>query len=1044
MAFTQPELQLFGGGTDTRRGRIFTIPPSAPFLDALARAILDGNLPREGGTPPGPAKLAAYQIYLPNRAACRALADAFLRASGSRATLLPRIRPLGSAEEDALLLLQPDEEGEADGRPGLPVAPAIAALDRRMALTQLVLAWAKNLRKGRTSGDTALHIADTPAAASELALELMRLMDEAETEGVDLRRLREILPERFAAHEQMSLSFLGIVLEAWPAYLAERGLLNPVARRNRIMALETARLRELAPQTPVIIAGSTGSIPATAELMKALLDLPGGAIVLPGLDLALDDASWTAAAEHPEHPQAGLHHLLAGLNAERRDVSVVKGTEPRRPAGDRLSLLSEAMRPASTASLWPQFTGKADPASIRESLRQVSLITAPTEQEEAAAIALVLREAMETSGKTANLVTPDRALARRVAAELGRWGLTLATSGGEPLRASPAGAFYDLIAAAAATGSQIALLALLKHPLTRLGLPEGEALNAARILEIAAMRQAWCGEGLDALARSLVLARRTKPRYRAIDRLSDEEWDGADALLARLKEALRPLLRVARRGNVPFAELAAAHAKAAEMLAADEAGSSTALAQGADGAAMTAFMRALAGDAPGPAIALGDYPALFRSLIRLEKTRPAVASHPRLQILGAMEARLTSADLVVIAGLNEGTWPEAADPGPWLNRSTRAALGLPSPERRIRLAAHDFCQMMGADEVVLTRSLKSGGAPTVPSRWLMRVEALLQGLGLDGVLAPQKPWAQWSAARSQTGAVSSAKPPSPCPPLEARPRRLSVSDIQLLIANPYAIYARHILELSPLNPLEAGPGGAERGQIIHEMLHRFARAFPGVLPPAASRELLAIFDQCAALYGDHARISAFWRPRLERFALWFEETEQARRGDAQVLTEVPGAWTFEAPQGPFTLRARADRIDLHPDGGLALYDYKSGAMPTDTAVADFKAPQLPLEALIAFEGHYDGLASRRVVKLAYISTKGGDPAGLERELSKEPPDVLARAARKGLTALIERFDDAATPYPAMRRAAFIDSYRFDDYAHLARVAEWKGATEEEG
>ena len=1041
MASTQPELQLFGGGTGGGRGRIFTIPPSAPFLDALVRAILGGNLPREGGTPPGPAELAAYQIYLPNRAACRALADAFLRASDTRATLLPRIKPLGSAEEDALLLLQP-EEGQAEGRPDLPVAPAIAALDRRMALTQLVLAWAKNLRRGRISGDSALRIADTPAAAAELALELMRLMDEAETEGVDLRRLREMMPERFAAHEQMSLSFLGIVLEMWPAYLAERGLLNPVARRNRLMALETARLRELAPRTPVIIAGSTGSIPATAELMRAVLDLRGGAIVLPGLDMALGDASWNAAAEHPEHPQAGLHHLLTGLNAGRRDVSVVKGTEPTGGPSHRMSLLSEAMRPASTVGLWPQFTGKADAAAIRDSLKPISLIAAPTEQEEAAAIALVLREVMETPGKTANLVTPDRALARRVAAELGRWGLSLAASGGEMLRATPAGIFCDLIADAAATGSQITLLALLKHPLTRLGLPEGAAQGAARILEIAGMRQAWCGEGLDALGRSLVLAKRTKPRHRAIDRFSDEEWEAADALLASLKQALHPLLRLARRANVPFAELAAAHAKAAEMLAADDAGSSAALAEGPDGAAITAFMRTLASDAPGPSIALGDYPALFRSLIRLEKTRPATASHPRLQILGAMEARLTSADLVVIAGLNEGVWPEAADPGPWLNRSTRAALGLPSPERRIRLAAHDFCQMMGAGEVVLTRSLKSGGAPTVPSRWLMRVEALLQGLGLDGVLAAQKPWAEWSAASNETQAVPPTRPPSPCPPLGARPRRLSVSDIQVLIANPYAIYAKHILELSPLNPLEAGPGGSERGQIIHEMLHRFARRFPGVLPPAASRELLAMFDQCASLYGDHARISAFWRPRLERFASWFEETEQARRGDAQVLSEVPGDLTFEAPQGPFTLRARADRIDLHPDGGLALYDYKSGAMPTDSAVAEFKAPQLPLEALIAFEGHFDGLASRKVVKLAYISAKGGDPAGIERELTKEPPDVLAKAARKGLIALIERFDDAATPYPAMRRAAFTDSYRFDDYAHLARVAEWKGATEE--
>ena len=358
MVSTQPELQLFGGGIGGARRRIFTIPPSAPFLDALARAILDGNLPREGGTPPGPAELAAYQIYLPNRSACRALADAFLRASDARATLLPHIKPLGSAEEDALLLLRPDEDVAEDDRPDLPVAPAIAALDRRMALTQLVLAWAKNLRKGRISGDTALRIADTPAAAAELALELMRLMDEAETEGVDLRRLREIMPERFAAHEQMSLSFLGIVLEAWPAYLAERGLLNPVARRNRIMALETARLRELAPGTPVIIAGSTGSIPATAELMRAVLDLPGGAIVLPGLDMVLDEASWKAIADHPEHPQAGLHHLLTGLNAGRRDVAVVKGVE----FAARLAI-GWAFSAKRCALLRPSASGRNSPAA---------------------------------------------------------------------------------------------------------------------------------------------------------------------------------------------------------------------------------------------------------------------------------------------------------------------------------------------------------------------------------------------------------------------------------------------------------------------------------------------------------------------------------------------------------------------------------------------------------------------------------------------------------------------------------------------------------
>ncbi|WP_170936944.1 MULTISPECIES: double-strand break repair protein AddB [Rhodomicrobium] len=1039
MASTQPELPLFARDSGAR-GRIVTIPPSAPFLDVLARAVLSGDLPHAGGRPPGPLELADTQIYLPNRAACRALADAFLHASESGATLLPRIRPLGSAEEDSLLILYGDDE--ADGRPDLPVAPSIGALDRRMALTQLVLAWARNLSRGQFSGESGLRIADTPAAAAELALELMRLMDEAETEGVDLGRLRELVPERFAGHEQLSLSFLDIVLQAWPAYLAGQELLNPVDRRNRIMALETQRLKDTAPETPVIVAGSTGSIPATANLMKAIFGLPNGAIVLPGVDLMLDEAGWAAVADHPEHPQAGLHALLGELGAERADVSYLAGAEPQQDGLHRAQFISEAMRPASTLGVWPQFAEAAKPEAIRASLAPVSLIEAATEQEEAAAIALILREAMEVPGKTASLVTPDRTLARRITAELGRWGLALDATSGEMLRTTQAGVFYDLIAEAAATGSQIPLLALLKHPLTRLGLPAGEAHRTARIVEIAGMRQAWCGEGLDGLSKSLDLAKKKKPRHAVLDRLTEEEWAAAADLVSRLKRAFQPLTRLARAKSSAFGALAAAHADTAAALTTDETGERVP-STGPDSDAMAVFMAALCGDIPGPAIALTDYPALFRSLIRLEKLPGGAPAHPRLKILGAMEARLTSADLVVIAGMNEGVWPEAADPGPWLNRAMREALGLPPPERRTRLAAHDVCQLMGAPEIVLTRALKSGGAPTVPSRWLMRMQALLQGVGAKDALAPARPWLHWAAARNEAPTIPPAKPPAPCPPLDARPRRLSVSEIETLIANPYAIYARRILGLSPLNPLDAEPGGSERGQIIHDMLHRFARRYGDALPGDCAGELLALFDECAALYGDRARISAFWRPRLERFAGWFAETEFERRAASAVLSELRGEFVFETDGGPFTLHARADRIDLAPDGRLAIYDYKSGSMPTDAAAADFKAPQLPLEALIAIEGRFEGIASRSVAKLAYISAKGGEPAGLERALVKFPPDELARGARDGLFALIARFDRPDTPYAAMRRAAFTDAYRYDDYAHLARVPEWAG-TQEEG
>jgi ATP-dependent helicase/nuclease subunit B len=616
-------------------------------------------------------------------------------------------------------------------------------------------------------------------------------------------------------------------------------------------------------------------------------------------------------------------------------------------------------------------------------------------------------------------------------------------------------------------------------------LPEGHVERSAKLLEIAGMRQTWCGDGLDELSRSLHLAKKVKPRHPAIDLFAEDDWAAASDLLHRLKEAMWPLTHLTCKGAVPFAEMAQAHADAAEALLRGEGPSTNEEDDGeavpnslcyhresgnptefqhlpiggldprfcgddkgngddkvstdASHAQFAAFMDALSGDAPAPDVTLADYPALLRSLIRLERMPPSPPTHPRLSILTPMEARTASVDLAIIAGLNEGVWPAAADPGPWLNRAMRASLNLPPPERSIRLAAHDFAQMMGAREVILTRALKAEGAPTIPSRWLMRMEALLQGLGLENVLAPKRPWLAWAAGRNTVEARPSPPAPAPCPPLSARPRRLSVSAIETLIANPYAIFARHIMGLSPLPPLEGEPDNSDRGRLIHEALHHFARKYEAGLPPAIASELLAMFDACARLYDGHARVSAFWRPRLERFAQWFAETEAARRDGARVFSEVSGELTLDAPEGPFTLTARADRIDLRPDGSLAIYDYKSATMPGQKAVTDFRSPQLPLEALIATEGRFKGLGAREVVKLAYISARGGDPAGEERPLEKVAPQELAKQAREGVAELIAHFDAPDTPYAAMRRAAFTSGYKYDDYAHLARVGEWLGA-----
>lgn len=1025
-----------GPEASERAGRVFTIPAGELFFDVLARAILSGELPCVGGSAPGPLDLADTQIYLPNRAACRALQAAFLRASPKGAALLPRIRPIGGAEDDALLVLHAAESEEGANTASVP--PAIGALERRMTLTRLIFAWAESMKHG-PDADLALSIAETPASASELALGLMRLMDEADTEQVDLGKLRALMPERYAEYEQRSLAFLDIVLTIWPSHLAESGRLNPMERRNRVMALEAEAIAR-AGDKPVIVAGSLGGIPATSALMEAVYGLPRGAIVLPGADLWLDEASWQALANHPEHPQAGIERLLSRLGVSRADIlSLPAGQMEASEA--RLRFLSEALRPSSTVTSWPGFIETADKDSIRAGLSRVSMIAAPTEQDEAATIALILREAAEQPGKTASLVSPDRALIRRVRAQLGKWGLDLPDGAGLPLCSTPYGVFHHLIAEAAATGSQITLLALLKHPLTRLGFTEGMTERAASVIEMAAIRQPWSGDGVNALLPSLAVTRQSHGAHQALERLTEADWESAHEAATRFIDALRPLAAL-RSKRLSLKQLAEAHRAAAENLAADETGAAPALSHGAAGEAMAAFMAALTEDVPGPPLALKHYPALFRSLLKLEVCPDQRPGHPRLSLLGPREARLAAADTVIIAGLNEGCWPEAPDPGPWLNRAMRDALGLPPPERYTALAGHDFCQLMGAAEVILTRSLKRDGTPTAPSRWLSRMEALLGGLGLADALAPKRPWLQWAAAAALPEKPS-VKAPAPCPPVAVRPRRLSVSDVVKLMANPYAIYARHILQLRPLDALEAEPGGGERSRVLHETLHRFARRFPKDLPDNCVAELLATFDAYTAPFGENARIAAFWRPRMERFAHWFAETEPERRaGIANVLAQVKGKLTIQAPAGDFTLRASADRIDLREDGGLVIYDYKTGSLPSDADVTAFKAPHLPLEALVAIEGQYRGIGSHEVVRLAHLSAKGGDPAGEESAATKESAEALAARAREGLTSLLARFDDETTPYRAMRRGVFGNGYRFDAYAHLARVEEWSGANEE--
>lgn len=1041
--------------------RVFTVPPGRAFLDAIAAAILKGDLPALSGKAPRALDLPAYTVLLPTRRAARALQEAFLAASGGRAMLLPRIRPIAEGEED-LGLIAGLAEAPAASPEGLALPPAVSEIERRLALTMMVLRWSQALR---SDADPAAFLgphatlagAATPAQAAHLAAELGRLMDMVETERPDepvLTKLAELVPEELSQHWQQTIEFLDIVTGMWPAHLAERGLVSPAARRNAAILAEARRLAAARPGAPVIVAGVTGSIPATVELMRAVAGLPAGAIVLPGLDPHLDTESWaTITPDHPEHPQFGLKTLLDRLGLGRTDVGVLPGTEADAAQSGRAALLAEAMRPSGTTARWHAYIKSADREGVRQALAGVSLIEAPSAQDEAEAVALILREAAETPGRTAALVSPDRLLARRVAVRLEAWGIRVDDSAGRPFAKTVPGTFLDLVVSAVAHDfAPAATMALLKHPLARLGLGAFAVRRAARALEIAVFRHIYMGQGLDDIASALRRAEEDVAsgarREAAIKRLWPEDWTGAHDLVARLKEAYRPLAAVfAEGGEQPLQRIAAAHVAAAEALARPpeqegDAASSPLWREEAGAAASAFFTGLIDASLPAPAVRAADYADLYRSLITGMNVRPRIAVHPRLFIWGPFEARLQQADVMVLGSLNDGTWPEAADPGPWLNRPMRAALGLPSPEERIGYAAHDFTSFLGARRVVLTRAEKIDGVPTVPSRWLMRLEALLDGLDLKDALEPAEPWLGWARARDAIETRIRSEAPAPRPPVALRPRKMSVTRIETWLANPYAIYARDILKLEKLRELGADPDAALRGSIVHEIMSRFAARFPAALPADAETELVSIADEVLSAYTRHPRVAAFWGPRFKRFAEWFAESEPARRrGVTRVAAEVPGALVLAAPAGPFTLTARADRID-HGAAGLVITDYKTGQVPSDRAVLAGEAPQLPLEAAIARgEAGFAETPERTVAALRYIRASGGDPPGAERTVKIDDVAALADEALERLGRLVAQFDDETTPYRALRRARF--AYDYDDYAHLARVAEWAAAAEEE-
>ncbi|GAA0540172.1 ATP-dependent helicase/nuclease subunit B [Rhizomicrobium palustre] len=967
------------------RANVFTIPASAAFSEALAKGLAERLKPAADN----PLALADVTIYLPTQRAARSFREIFARLCGG-ATLLPEFRPLGEVDEDELLFATDSEV--------LDLPPRIAPLRQRLLLATLIRRWS-HARDGGTM---------TFGQAVALSKSLAGVMDEVETQGADLAKLKDLAPANLAEHWAEVREFLSLIDTAWPGLLEAEGAINPAAHRDMSIRALAARLENHPPERFILAAGSTGSIPATAELLRVIAHLPKGAVVLPGLDRELDAESWERL--EPGHPQYGMKQLLTHMGVRRDQVGDWIGDWITvRANAERERLLREVLRPAPTTDAWRALAESLNPPKCEG----LSLFEAADPGEEAEVIALMLREALESKDKTAALISRDRGLARRVTAALKRWDIEIDDSAGRPLSRMAAGSFLLLLAEAADEEfSPVPLLALLKHPLCTMGDEAGALREMARRLD-KALRGPRPDAGLSGIAKALT-----------------EKSESLQIWFAKLREVLAPLETVLAKPEAELSDILNAHIEAADTLAPE-------IWAGTDGVAASRFLTDLASAAANlPVVETGSYAPMLRSLMDEVPVRPSYGKHPRLFILGPLEARLQSFDLVILGGLNEGVWPQGPADDPWFSRPMRATLGLEQPERAIGLSAHDFAGLSAAPRVVLTRSVKSEGTPMVASRWLQRLTQLTRGLGIEGDLALDPKYRSFATALNDPGLPAPERPPYPKPPVKARPREMSVTDVEKWVRDPYAIYAKRVLGLKKLDALDAELGPRERGTALHEILERFIGEHP-TLPVNAEDVLAKITQEVLTSLKLPQATLALWRPRFLRAAEWFLGEERKRRAEiAESYVEKYGEITFDAPGGDFTLKGIADRIDRLNDGSAVILDYKTGEPPSGKQVKTHLSPQMPLEAAMLREGGFKDVPAMTASDLIYVQISGAAKAGEFKSVGGDAEQLAAEALEK-LKGRVRLFDDENIGYAA--RVAPVRKDADGDYDHLARVKEWSSS-----
>ncbi|MEO6152162.1 MAG: PD-(D/E)XK nuclease family protein [Croceibacterium sp.] len=884
--------------SDRSAPQVFSIAAHRGFADALVAGLVPRYADRELG-------LARLTLLLPSGRAVRTMTEAFVRHFGARelgGLLMPRMAVVGDLDLDETLgpLLDPLGAGDA-------IPPAVDVTRRWLRLARII-----REERPEIKGSAALRLAfDMGRTMDRL------LVDDIGPDELVQDRVLDVVGE-LAEHWRTSLELFSTLQARWLAELAANGEVDPPDRRNRLFRRARNAWRTDSPATPIVAAGVTSASPALAQLLRTVAELPHGAVVLPDLDLSMNDAVWdelgeaTTPFERGEavtHPQYHLKLLLNRMGIARGEVQPWHRAGLGKGPPERSHAISNLFLPPEASRAW------VDLAPDKRRLTGVRLMQTANPEEEAQAIALLVREALVQAERRVAVITPDRGLASRVAQHLRRWHIEADDSAGRPLAQTAAGRLLLLLTEVGAeAAAPVPLVALLEHPLVRAGEARAAWLEHARGFELA-LRGPRLEPGLKPL------------RTLAAEQHLSEWW-------SEVETVLEPLLG---DGEVLLAEALDCLAVAGEALCGES------LWAREDGRALAAFVEDVRLNARdvGTVIERGDLPTALREAMDRIAVRPPYGGHPRVAIYGLLEARMARAELVICAGLNEGTWPGSAAPDPLLAPPVLRALGVPGADFRIGLAGHDFAGALGAPEVVLSRARRDAAGPAIPSRFWLRVTALLG----ERLLGDHQETRIPALARSlDDGPKADPHPrPQPRPSAAQRKVRVSVTALDRLRSDPFQFYAQAILRLRELDPLDAEPSPAWRGSVAHKVLERWHTEH-APLAELAEQELRQM--------NAHPLMRALWRPRLLKALEWVEAHIAAEPERVPIVFEQAGDMLVNG----VTVRGKVDRIDRLPDGHLAIVDYKTGAPPSGREVDAGYALQLGTLGLMAQAGAFAGAA----------------------------------------------------------------------------------------